>query len=64
MSNGFGMNERQQPYLQPQNEKYENGSVGTRVRLMVKGGCLPVRGSKGMEWKYDDDPCAYGTKEI
>ena len=22
---------------------------------MVRGGCLPVRGSKGMEWKYDDD---------
>ena len=24
---------------------------------MVSGGCLPVRGSKGMEWKYDDDLC-------
>ena len=25
------------------------------MRLMVRGGCLPVRGSKGMELKYDDD---------
>ena len=30
---------------------------------MVRGGCLPVRGSKGMEWKYDDDLCECGTKE-
>ena len=30
---------------------------------MVRGGCIPVRGSKGMEWKYDDDLCVCGTKE-
>ena len=30
---------------------------------MVRGGCLTVRGSKGMEWKYDDDLCVCGTKE-
>ena len=48
---------------QPKNEKYANGSVGARVRLMVRGGCLPVRGSKGMEWTYDDDLCVWGTKE-
>ena len=48
---------------QPKNEKYANGSVGARVRLMVRGGCLPVRGSKGMDWKYDDDLCVCGTKE-
>ena len=30
---------------------------------MVRGGCLPVRGSKVMEWKYDDDLCVCGTKE-
>ena len=28
------------------------------MRLIVRGGFLPVRGSKGMEWKYDDDLCA------
>ena len=33
------------------------------MRLMVRGGCLPVRGSKGMEWKYYDDLCVCGTKE-
>ena len=48
---------------QPKNEKYANGSVGVSVRLMVRGGCLPVRGSKGMEWKYDDDLCVCGTKK-
>ena len=30
---------------------------------MVKGCCLPVRGSKGIEWYYDDELCACGTKE-
>ena len=30
---------------------------------MVRGGCLPVRGSKRMEWKYDDDLCVYGANE-
>ena len=57
----FRINEREQQYVymksQPKNEKYANGSVGARVRLMVRGGCLPVRGSKGMDWKYDDDLC-------
>ena len=57
--NGFGMNEREQQYLQvksqPKNKKYANGSVGARVRLMVRAGCLMVRGFKGMDWKYDDD---------
>ena len=33
------------------------------MRLMVRGGCLPVRVSKGMEWKYDNDLCVCGTKE-
>ena len=65
--NGFGINERELQYVhmksQPKNEKYANGSVGARVRLMVRGGCLPVRGSKGMDWKYDDDLCVCGTKE-
>ena len=56
---GGGINEREQQYVhmksQQKNGKYANGSVGARVRLMVRGGFLPVRGSKGMEWKYDDD---------
>ena len=57
--NGFGINEReQQQYVHMKSKKkYAHGSVGARVRLMVRGGCLPVRGSKGMEWKYDDDLC-------
>ena len=55
--NGFCINEREQQYVhiksQPKNEKCANGSEGARLRLMVRGGCLPVRGSKGMTWKYD-----------
>ena len=44
---GFGINEREQQYVhvksQPKKkEKYANGSVGARVRLMVREGCLPV----------------------
>ena len=38
--NGFGINEREQQYVhmksQPKNEKYANGSVGARVRSMVR----------------------------
>ena len=40
------------------NEKYANGSVGARVRLIVRGGCLPVK-----ELKYADNICECGTKE-
>ena len=65
--NGVGIHEREQQYVhmksQPKYEKYANGSVGARVTLMVRGGCLPIRGSKGMEWKYDDALCVCGTKE-
>ena len=55
--NCFGINEREQQYVhvKSKKKKYANGSVGARVRLMVRGGCLLVRGSKEMEWKYDDD---------
>ena len=66
-NNDFGINEREQEYLkvksQPKNDKYANGSVGARVRLLVRGGVLPVGGFKGMEWKYADDLCECGTKE-
>ena len=31
--------------------------------LIVMGGGLPVSGSKGMEWKYDDDVCVCGTNK-
>ena len=65
--NSFGINDKEQEYLnvksQPNNEKYANGSVGARVRLIVRGGCLPVRGFKGMELTYDDDLCECGTKK-
>ena len=30
---------------------------------MVRGGCLPVRGSDRMTWKYDDDKCRCGLVE-
>ena len=39
------------------NESFADGSVGTRVRLMGRGGYLPVRESEIMAWKYDDDYC-------
>ena len=34
---------------------FADGNVGARVRLMVRGGCLPVKGSERMTWKYGDD---------
>ena len=30
---------------------------------MVRGGCLPARGYKDIEWKYDDDLSVCGTNE-
>ena len=42
---------REQQYVhiknQQKSEKYTNGSMGARVRLMIRGGCLPVRGRIG-----------------
>ena len=29
---------------------------------MVRGGFLPVRGSKGMKWKYDDALCVWSVE--
>ena len=59
MEDCFVMNEREQQYLevksQPQNEKYANGIVGARVRLMVRGDCLLLRVQK--EHNYGDDMC-------
>ena len=39
----------------PRNDSITDGNVGAGVRLMVRGGCFPVRGNKMMTWKYDDD---------
>ena len=65
--NGFGINKREQQNVhmksQPKHEKYTKGRVEAIVRLMVRGGCLPVRGSEGLEWKYNDDLYVCGTKE-
>ena len=41
----------------PRNEGFANGNVGAGVRLMVSGGCLPVRGSERMTWNYDKCRC-------
>ena len=62
----IGINEREQQYVhvksQPKNEKYANGSVGARVRLMVRGGCLSVGCSK--EWNRNMMMISVcGTKE-
>ena len=47
----------------PRNESFADGNVGAGVRLMVRGGSLPVRGSDRMTWKYDDDKCQCGLVE-
>ena len=36
---------------------------GAKVRMLVRGGCLPVRGSETMKWKYQDDLCGCGQAE-
>ena len=65
--NGFNDTEREKEYVKmkecPRNESFADGNVGAGVRLMVRGGCLPVRGSDRMTWKYDDDKCRCGLVE-
>ena len=64
--NGFNDTEREKECVEmkrcPRNEGFADGSVGARVRLMVMGGCLPVRRSENMAWKYDGDCC--GCRQI
>ena len=45
------------------NESFADGKVGAGVRLMVRGGCLLVRGSDKLTWKYDDYKCPCGLVE-
>ena len=45
------------------NEKYIDGSVGAMVKMMVRGGCLSVKGSTRMSLKYDDMRCVCGDVE-
>ena len=46
------------------NENYVDGTVGAMVRMLVRGGCLPVRGSTRMSWQYDDIHCVCGDVEL
>ena len=65
--NGFNDTEREREYVEmkrcPRKESFADGSIGARVRLMVRGGCQPVRGSERMACKYDDDCCGCGQVE-
>ena len=40
---------------------FADGSVGAKVRLVVRGCCLPVRGSRIMTWKDQYDMCVWTT---
>ena len=33
------------------------------MRMEYRGGCLPIRGSERMAWKYEDDCCGCGQVE-
>ena len=52
--NNCGNSERLQEYVfkkqLPMIEKYVDGSVGAMVRVMVRGGGLPVTGNTRMLW--------------
>ena len=43
--NGFVINEREQQYVHMKSQPKMRNMQMARVRLMVRGGCLPVRGS-------------------
>ena len=63
-THGFSDRDREQEYVRnkgvPMNEQYASGSIGASVRLIIRGGSLPVRGDDKMKWKYETDP--YGDK--
>ena len=63
----FNDTERKKEYVEmkryPRNESFADGSVGARVRMMVRGGCLLVRGNEMKAWKYGDDCCWCGQVE-
>ena len=65
--NNCGNSDRLQEYAfkkqLPMIEKYVDGSVGAMVRMMVRGGCLPVRGNTRMLWKYDHEHCVCAEVE-
>ena len=44
-------------------ERYADGSSGAKVRMLLRGGCLPVRNSERMNWKFDDKRCICGEIE-
>ena len=48
----------------PRRESFAADSVGAHVMLMVRGECLPVRGSGTMKWIYQYDLCGCGQVEI
>ena len=41
-------------------EKYIDESVGAMVKIMVRGGCLPLKGNTRMLWKCDHEHCVCG----
>ena len=57
---GFKNTERKKEYVNmkecPRRERFSDGHVGAKVRLMV-------RGSETMKWKYQDDLCGCGQVE-
>ena len=64
MENGFNDTEREKEYVEmkrcPRKERFADGSVGAGARMMVTGGCLLIKESERMAWKYDDDCCGCG----
>ena len=42
---------------------FADGGVGAKVRLMVRGGCLTVRGIGTMKYVYQDDLYRCGQVE-
>ena len=63
----LGMEDIMREYVRkkvaPGYERYTYGTaiVGASERMMIRGGCLPVRTNDNMKWKYDtNDSCICG----
>ena len=47
----------------PAKEGYVNASVGAKVRMLLRGGYLPLRGNRKFQWRGADVKCICGEPE-
>ena len=47
----------------PAKEGYANSGAGAKVRMLLRGGYLPLRGNRKFQWRGADEKCVCGAVE-